>query len=266
MQKNFNNINAPLQESESFEGKIDAIIQYLYIGTIYCTVDKNIRAPIRSSKPKYKVKSIQVRSGTPEYLLSYLNTSWKYLEQTLETELEKEGGFFNTRKALNECKSKIYREIEKYNFKDNYTYEAIHSVSIISKTGIYPALRENMIFKPKHFEYLRMHCLARISFLTRLLSFVDSKLNSIINLPEIQSSPYEWNSNKEIEITELLYALRLSGRIKIKEGTELQFREKFFNFFGLHDKDYNKRTKDIRDRKIKAKFLRELAEEIDKAE
>jgi hypothetical protein len=267
MKNNSVDITAPLQRSNTFKGKINALIDYLYIGTVECKVRETIKKPILSSKPKYIVRDIRVSSGTPEYLKSYLNTSWKYLELSLKKTLENDQGFYNTRKILMECRSKCAREIERYAVDDRYTFEAIHSFVIVSKEEKYPAFFDNLIFSDHHKTEMTDQCLVRQSFLKRLYAFLDNHLISLINIPDTASNPIGWDSdNKEMEITEFLYALRLIGRINIKgDLSEPQFREKFFNFFGLSDKDYNKRTNEIRRRKNRPLFLKQLVDALESA-
>jgi hypothetical protein len=255
----------PLKQSKTFEGKIDSLIKYLYIGTVRVTTKKLIKGPVNSSKMKIMVETINIPTGTLEYITSYMNTSWEYLEKTMDDLLNSNAGFYNTRKILNDCKIKCYRQIESYELSDSYTFDAIHSFIISNKLGEFPVLFTNLIFEEKHLNMLRDHCKVRSAFLKRLHYFIDYKLTTLLNLPEVASKIYEWDSpQKEMEISEFLYALKLSGRIKILTGSEEQFRQQFFNFFGLEDKDFNKRTHDLRRRKSKSIFLSKLVEALEK--
>ena len=259
-------ILAPLQKADSFKGKIDALIEYLYPGAIECTVKETIENPIESSSEKYTVLDLYIPGGNPSYINSYLKTSWEYLSETLDKELDTDNGYQNTRSMLLQCRQQCHLEIEKYEFDDPYTFEAIHSVVIRTGTDRYPAFLENLVLNTEHWTEMRDHCLVRRSFLKKLYNYIDEALLRLTNIPE-KHNLVEWNSDKaELEITELLYALKLTGRISLKdEITEVQFREKFFNFFGLNEKEYNKRVTDIKRRKKRPLLLNELSDAIEDA-
>ncbi len=255
----------PLKQSKTFEGKINSLIDYLRIGTVWVTTKKKIKEPVTSPKAKIKVETIFISSGTPEYITSYMNTCWEYLEKSLDNLLKSNAGFYNVRNILNDCRLKCFRQIESYDLSDSYTFDAIHSFLITNKIGGFPILFTDLILEQKHLDILRDHCKVRAAFFKRLHFFIDHKLTTLLNLPEVAPKIYEWDSpQNELEISEFLYALKLSGRIKILAGTEEQFRQQFFNFFGLEDKDFNKRTHDLRRRKNKSIFLRKLIDELER--
>lgn len=255
---------APLKQARTFNGKIDALINYLKIKTVYCHIDEKLSKPPTSPKRKFKVKSIYIRTGSLSYITSFMNTTWPYLDVELEKLVESNTGYYNIRKTLLDCKSKCFREREKYDMSDEYQFEAIYALSLVSENKEFPALFENVVFKKEHLLEMREHCKVRSSFLRRLYNYLDEKLTSFINIPEIRNSPYEWDSDKsDLEIAEFLYALKLSGRLKIKEGNESQFREQFYHFFGLEDKNFNKKTNAIRRRANRPILLNSLAKALE---
>lgn len=257
---------SPLQKGDSFEEKIDGIIEYLHLGVIRCEVVEPITEPIKSSEEKFTVTQLDFPGPTPEYLKDYLDTAWLYLEATLSSEIEKGNGFYDLRNMLTRCRKKCSVEIGRFDFKNVFTFRAIHMV-VIRKEGFeYPTIWGNLSYQPYHWQEMEDQCLVRQAFLVRLRDYIDDEFTKLINIPEI-SAKVQWNSPKaEMEITELLYALRLAGRITLAEDlTEPQFRERFFNLFGLSDKQYNKRTNEIRRRSGKSVFLKELVRAIDES-
>src|SRR5688572_29339548 len=109
MKRNLIKPIAPLQKSKSFPGKIDALINYLKFDTISFTVKEKINSPIISNKKKYRVVDIYSPMSTPSYLTSYLDTAWKYLENSLQKQLLKDG-FYNTRQMMLTYRRKCYQE------------------------------------------------------------------------------------------------------------------------------------------------------------
>jgi hypothetical protein len=126
------------------------------------------KSACRVPQKKVTVQNIYVKTGSPEYINSYLNTSWKYLDKSLEKLISSDEGFYNTRKILLDCKTKCFHEMDKYDLSDIYAFEAIHSFSVVSKHGTFPVMYDNLVWKPEHLNILRDHCKVRSSFLRRL--------------------------------------------------------------------------------------------------
>lgn len=81
--------------------------------------------------------------------------------------------------------------------------------------------------------------------------------------PDPSIKPYSWESkNPELDISELLYIIyRTSKQSKIDfsaRGSFPKSKRKFFNLFGLGDKDYDKKIKLIRNRKRGEHLITEL--------
>src|SRR2546423_1452184 len=73
-----------LENRMSFQDKLNAVIEFLKIETIYCYISAAAKFKLTGLKKPYQVKRFEIPGTTPDYLQTYLRTVEEAFNDSLD--------------------------------------------------------------------------------------------------------------------------------------------------------------------------------------
>lgn len=260
---NFGYAPLDINQFETLEEKLEMVISFFGIKTIFCEVrEEEIRAHFPSNR--YEVVDVLVPGGEPAYIKSKMMGFSRLLDAAFDDHVKNEEDHYTIRKTLENAMDRCQR-LSKENDVTRSLSGYVNEIIFLTRVGDHWT-RVNygeLNFDANVRNRLTEQFALRKEFYTEMIEIIDRHLARHLEVLPYPRKPYKWSSNNpHLEIAELLEAL-IQTRIKVETGyagSISKLVKEFYNLFGLDEGQYHQRLQTIRKRQKKVSWIRELVE------